>query len=332
MRRVVPVFVAELMALTSVQAEAKRIGGGGSMGRQSSLVTQRQSMPAQRPQAPTQNATNNQAAAQQQANRPANTNTPAAQTRRPWAGILGGLAAGLGLAWLANSLGFGEGFGNMMLILLAVMAAVFVFRMLRGARRTGNAAPFQQQPATVGGYNPQNVGNDASARPWEAQQTPFQAQPSQTGGSMIGSGIAGGAAAASALSGSQNWGVPAGFDTNGFLAAAKRNFVTLQDAWDRGDVSSLRSMMTDGMLVEIQQQLAERQAQGGAPNKTDVDQLQAQLLGIEEGASDYLASVEFSGMIREDAATGFVPFREVWNMSKSKAGGAGWLVAGVQSL
>jgi predicted lipid-binding transport protein (Tim44 family) len=54
-------------------------------------------------------------------------------------------------------------------------------------------------------------------------------------------------------------------------------------------------------------------------------------LGIEEQADAYLASVEFNGMIREDAASGPSPFREVWNMSKSKQGG-GWLVAGVQAL
>ncbi len=49
----------------------------------------------------------------------------------------------------------------------------------------------------------------------------------------------------SALGGSQSWGIPAGFDADGFLAAAKRNFVTLQDAWDRADIGTLRSMMTD---------------------------------------------------------------------------------------
>ena len=44
--------------------------------------------------------------------------------------------------------------------------------------------------------------------------------------------------------------------------------------------------------------------------------LDAKLLGIEELADDYMASVEFSGMIREDASAGPSPFREVWNMTK----------------
>ena len=149
------------------------------------------------------------------------------------------------------------------------------------------------------------------------------AQGGSGAGVVIGSGLAG----------SQNWGVPDGFDTDGFLVAAKRNFVTLQAAWDRSDIGTLRSMMTDGMLDEIRTQLSEREAHRGVqPNHTDVVMIEAQLLGIEELDEGYMASVEFSGMIREEPSAGPSPFREVWNMTKSKTGSAGWLVAGVQAL
>jgi predicted lipid-binding transport protein (Tim44 family) len=37
-------------------------------------------------------------------------------------------------------------------------------------------------------------------------------------------------------------------------------------------------------------------------------------------------------MLREEPSAGPNPFREVWNMTKPKDGGAGWLVAGVQAL
>jgi predicted lipid-binding transport protein (Tim44 family) len=95
----------------------------------------------------------------------------------------------------------------------------------------------------------------------------------------------------------------------------------------------LRSMMTDEMLGEIKSQLAERETQtAGQPNKTEVVMLEAQLLGIEDLGDDYMASVEFSGMIREDPSAGPSPFREVWNMTKPKSGTSGWLVAGVQAL
>ena len=137
----------------------------------------------------------------------------------------------------------------------------------------------------------------------------------------------------SALSGSQTWGIPAGFDAEGFLKAAKTNFVTLQAAWDKSDIHSLRAMMTDEMLKEIQSQLAEREAHTGGPvNHTDVVMIDAKLLGIEDLGDDYMASVEFSGMIREEPSASPNPFREVWNMTKPKDGASGWLVAGVQAL
>jgi predicted lipid-binding transport protein (Tim44 family) len=173
-------------------------------------------------------------------------------------------------------------------------------------------------------YRPENVGNDASARPWERSNAmPFEASSGSDGGSMIGS----------ALAGSQTWGIPAGFDVAGFLQAAKTNFVTLQAAWDQSDIASLRAMMTDEMVSEIRGQLAEREAHTGGPaNHTDVVMIDAKLLGIEDIGSDYMASVEFSGMIREEPSAGPSPFREVWNMTKPKSGTSGWLVAGVQAL
>ena len=127
--------------------------------------------------------------------------------------------------------------------------------------------------------------------------------------------------------------MPADFDVSGFTEAAKRNFITLQDAWDRSDIPALRAMMTDGMLAEILSQLAEREREApGQVNKTEVQSLNAQLLGIEELDDTYMASVEFSGVMVEDPSAGPTPFREVWNMTKPRHGRGGWLVAGVQAL
>jgi len=340
--------VVAALALVSIDADAARMGGGRSMGRQSANVTQRQAAPtapAVTPAAPAQGATSPAAAA-----KPAPAATPAAPApapRRPWAGMLGGLAAGLGLAWLANSLGLGAAFGNMLLIGLLVVAALVVWRIFSARSRAGQSSragglAFQgaghPSDATVPPqYSPQNVGNDASARPWESSQAAFDARTEPAGvaghSSMAGAAAAGGSLIGSALGGSQAWGIPAGFDADGFLSAAKRNFITLQHAWDQADIGTLRSMMTDGMVGEIQQQLAERENHtGGQVNKTEVVMLDAKLLGIEELPDVYLASVEFSGMIREDMSSGPSPFREVWNMSKPTSGSSGWLVAGVQAL
>jgi predicted lipid-binding transport protein (Tim44 family) len=137
------------------------------------------------------------------------------------------------------------------------------------------------------------------------------------------------AADASARSTGPWWGVPEGFDADAFLDAAKRNFVVLQQAWDAADLARLGEMMTDDMLANVQAQLAER---GDQPNRTDVVTLQATLLGVEDLGAHFLASVEFSGMIREEISAGASPFREIWNLTKSHNAGSGWLLAGVQAL
>jgi predicted lipid-binding transport protein (Tim44 family) len=310
--------------LGAADADAKRMGGGLSFGKQSGNVSQRNVAPsAPAPAAPAQGANG--------AARPAPAAMPApAPARRPWGAMLGGLAAGLGLAWLASSLGLGEAFGQIMMFGLLALGLMMLFGFIM-RRRQASATAAQTSPFALQGagraplpaaqyYRPENVGNDASARPFErSNMSPLESG----GGSMIGS----------ALQGSQSWGVPAGFDTEGFLRAAKTNFVTLQAAWDRSDIPSLRAMMTDTMLGEIRTQLTEREAHtGAAPNSTEVVMIEARLLGIEEVADEYMASVEFSGMIREEPSAGPSPFREVWNMTKPKSGQSGWLVAGVQAL
>lgn len=302
------VGLAACVFLVAGEAHAKRMGGGSSIGKQSSRVTQVQKAPAQQ-------------AAGATAPKPAASPTPG---KSMLGGMLGGLAAGLGLAWLANSLGFGEEFGQILMVMLLVFGVFMLIRLFARRSQQGYAYQGAQDVGTPASYRADKVGNDASARPWENSSTRFEsAVATPAGGSMIGS----------AIGGAQTWGVPDDFDTPAFLSAAKANFVSLQAAWDRADIGALRAMMTDAMLKEIQAQLAERDAHsGGQTNSTEVVDIEARLLGIEDLGDEYLASVEFSGMIREEPGVAPSPFREVWNMSKTKAGASGWLVAGVQAL
>lgn len=207
-------------------------------------------------------------------------------------------------------------------VLLAVAALAAVVGWLWWRPRA-KALAFVPGVARTPGkvYSPQNVGNDASARPWE-RSTTFDMNLSP-----------GAATAAVSRAHEPGWGVPEGFDQTGFLDVSKTNFIKLQAAWDMADIPSLKAMMTDGMLSQIQTQLLERESHtGAAQNCTEVVMLEAQLLGIEEFALEYLASVEFSGLIREDPSAGPSPFREVWSITRTKAGAGGWLVAGVQAL
>ena len=125
------------------------------------------------------------------------------------------------------------------------------------------------------------------------------------------------------------WGVPGDFDQEAFLRHAKASFIRMQAAWDRGDTNDLREFTSPEVFAELKMQIQER---GGATDFTDVVTIDGQLLGIETTATDYLASVQFNGMIRSAPNAPAEPFVEVWNMSKPLSGQGGWVLAGIQQL
>ena len=123
--------------------------------------------------------------------------------------------------------------------------------------------------------------------------------------------------------------IPAGLDGQAVLDAARGRFMRLQAAWDAGDISTLTSLTTPDMLAELLHVLS---ARGAGVSRTDVISLHAELLGLEELGAAYLASVEFSGLIRESADRGAVPFRELWMLACMKEGAPSWRLARQQSL
>jgi len=138
MKNLWSVVLVAMLAVAHADADAARLGGGKSMGKQSSNVTQREAAtPPAAPGAPAQNA------AQSSPAKPAAAAAqPAAPAKKPWGAMLGGLAAGLGLAWLASSLGLGEAFGNILMAVLlgvAVLAVVGFFLRRKAAGANGPA-------------------------------------------------------------------------------------------------------------------------------------------------------------------------------------------------
>jgi predicted lipid-binding transport protein (Tim44 family) len=298
------VFIGLLAGLLSItlmtqEADAKRLGGGRSIGRQSENVTQKQAVPAQA--APAQ-AAPSQAGA-----------SPAAAAPGPagnrWMGPLAGLAAGLGIAALLSHFGMGGALadilGPMLLIGLLVAGGLFLFRMLRGARQ-----PALGQPAFA----------SAPVAPRAAVEPTFAA-PAYAATPTVEAPSAGGTTA--------TWTIPADFDVDNFLHIAKMYYIRLQTAWDAGNQADLRDFTTPEMFAEIKLDLSDR---GSAKNQTDVVTLDAKLLGIEEQGEQTLASVSLSGMIREAADAPAEPFNEVWNLVKPSAAKGSWVLAGIQQV
>jgi len=274
-------------------AEAKRLGGGKSVGSQRQF------------DAPT---AQKQAAPQQAAPATPAAQAPAAQApKRSWLGPLAGIAAGIGLAALLSHFGLGEGVANFLLILLAVMAVFFVIRyFMRRAQPQPAAEPLQY--AGVGGPNlgpvPEadaNVGTSGGAAPAPAQ---FNAAPIASR-------------------------VPGDFDREGFLRIAKVNFIRLQAANDAGNLADIREFTTLEMFAEIKLDIDERK---GTAQHTEVIGLEAELLEVVTEADKHLASVRFRGSLREEQGGAAEAFDEVWNLVKPADGSRGWALAGIQQL
>lgn len=123
--------------------------------------------------------------------------------------------------------------------------------------------------------------------------------------------------------------LPRGVDRSRLLGDLRQHFVALQLAWDTGEVDALRGLTTAEMLCELVAQLPIR-APGA--NRTDVLTLHADLIGFEELGLADLASVEFSGMIRESPESCAAPFRELWMLARSKDEAGGWRLARQQAL
>jgi hypothetical protein len=117
-------------------------------------------------------------------------------------------------------------------------------------------------------------------------------------------------------------------DDRALLRQARRQFLALQAAWDSADHDTLRRLTTDGMFAELS---AQRPAAASVGERTQVLALEAHLIAREQIGPLELASIEFSGVVRDSAQGGATPLREVWMLTRSQPGEA-WRLARQQAL
>lgn len=199
-----------VLALTSLMlfsgAEAKRLGGGGSFGKQSSnYARQAPSSPSgvtpAKPAAP--------AATPQPMPQPAAPVRPAS----PWKGILGGALLGLGLGALFSHFGLGGAFGGLLGTILMIVLLVVVVRLLFGlfnrGNRTSDSYP-ATYPTNYTNYTEDNRSSASSSATPEIGSGLHPVAPHQLGNEAI-----------------VQWGIPADFDVPGFVRNAKSYFIRL---------------------------------------------------------------------------------------------------------
>jgi predicted lipid-binding transport protein (Tim44 family) len=286
------------VAVLSVPAdvEAKRLGGGTNLGKQSSGM-QRQAQPAATAQRPTQPSAAPATAGQR----------PASGASR-WLGPLAGLAAG----GLLASMFFGDGFEGFQIMdfLLIVLLAVGGFMLFRMWKR--NQAKPAMAAAGVGSGFPQPGSVAAYERRGQAD----------SGSLHPGMGTQHGPVAGNNQS-------PAWFDGAGFLEGAKSHFIGLQAAWDQADFDAIRDYMTPDLFADLQR---ERLKTEGSQS-TEVVRLDAELVAVRREADLVVASVLFSGLIREDEKGVAEVFSEIWHVQHRWDGAEGdWYIAGIQQV
>jgi predicted lipid-binding transport protein (Tim44 family) len=329
-------LLAALMALVAVttlppDAEAKRLGGGGSAGFQRSMPARSTPDGAGTPAKQAPAAQPGQPAGQQAGA------APAAAPKRNWMGPLAGIAAGLGIAALMSHFGMGEAFGNFLMMALLAVAVVALVAFLM--RRFGN----KRNPAAAGpewaqaGANA--AGNSAGSSTQVAWPAAMQRSNAQEGSAAASFGQAGNSAgfnpasapAFEAIGATPSTApvvsLPADFDQAGFERIAKMIFIRMQAANDSGDLNDLRTFTTPEMFANIRLELQER---GTATQTTDVVDVSAEVLDLMRDTDRDIVSVRYHGKIREEVGGPVTPFDEMWHLVQPRDGSRNWAISGIQ--
>jgi predicted lipid-binding transport protein (Tim44 family) len=243
--------------------------------------------------APAQQQAAPKAPAQQQQQQTA----PATPAQQPagaskWLGPLAGLALGAGLAALFLNNGWTGLLAGMLLIGLIIAGVALAARAL--ARGRVAQGPLQY------------AGAGAGTRP------------------TVGV-LPGGAGAQTVAATAGRW--PTGFNAAEFVRHARLNFVRLQEAYDRKDLSAMRDFLAPEVYREIE---ADLRAEGASEERTEVLTLEADVLDVIEDAGSYIVSVRFTGLTRDSADRDAQAFSETWHLEKPLDGSSGWVVAGIQ--
>ncbi len=286
------------------EAQARRLGGGSSVGKSSTGMFNKSAPPPAK-----------QSATQTSSTQP-NMAPPA---KKPLMGMLGGLAAGLGLAALFSMLGFGDELASMLgtfLIIAAVaMLGLFLFRMFKK----------QRQPAYAG----HATGDTLNQRQHFEYQAPVR-ESTGTGTSAATTATPANHAFGNAQQQGQSLGhaLPAHFDQTKFLDNAKQFFIMIQKEFDAGNLEQLKQYCSDDVVDYARQEIQQR---GNTVNVTQVVSLQANIVGYDASYTEEEVTVEFNALLREEKDAPPIEVTEHWVLSRTKQNG-GWLLAGVHTV
>ena len=313
------IVMAFSFAFNIPDAEARRFGGGKSMGRsfRTAPAPSRQQANPQRNRAERQQATNQQT--QRNSNR-----------RGMFGGFLGGLLAG-GL--IASLLGGGVFAGiQMMDILILGLLAFVLFKVFRSMNRARSMAgnhsanrPFEQQSGQnndpraqlrkLFGNNPQesqqDTGFDTTSSGMSTTRNGFGSEPESGFGAN-----------------NVPMNVPADFNLNAFLNGSRDHFRTIQEAWNTSDFKTMQEYLSPELFAQMKP--AREQLQGD--QHTEVMFVDAEMVRADHNDRIAQISIRFSGKCRDTVEGTEDEITDIWHLERDLTqANAPWLIIGIES-
>jgi predicted lipid-binding transport protein (Tim44 family) len=328
-------FLASSLMTT---VEAARAGSGRRSGvsrtrpalRSSNEIQSARSVPPATPSSPSSTQSQqagSPAASQNQlgaaAARPAEPS--ASPAKHSWLAPLAGVAAGFGLAHLVGgsanaSAGATSGIGmNGLWLVLGIAGLWWLWQRRRNAQKVSDQYAVQA-PAYVA--RPENNELDRVKQGWASAHEvsnafantkhtiSFSSEPSFT------------------TTGNPKEKVLP--DQNAFLHAARQYFLSLQAAFDKGDLDPFRDWMVPELRDDLIEQIKERSQ---AANQTEVLTLSADVLEEKADADANWVTVRFNGTTRESPDPMPKAFNEAWHFKQCRrTSNDPWKLAGIDPL
>ena len=227
--------------------------------------------------------------------------------------MLGGHSAATGQAGEGAAAG-DAGFGLMDLVLIFLV----IWLVMRFIRR---------RQASQQGYGRQGYGQQQGYDDQQGYGMQRSSQGSAWDQLRGDQGSMGGMGAPRGASGAQG-SIPADFNTEEFLRGAKMAYSRMQDSWDRRDLNDIASFATFHILQDLQAQMREEPE----PTKTEIYDINARLLSVEESGSMELARVLFDVRMTENPRQ-VAPYnvREVWTFMRDQES-PNWKLDAIQQM
>ncbi len=322
------VCTAVALSLLSVNiAYAKRFGGGKSMGRQNTNAVQRANNPDNAP--PMQQNQNNQQQQNQAQSNPAY-QQPAQKPKSNMGGILGGIAAGLGLAWLASKLGMGDMLSNFMMIGLLFFGFMMLMAFFKRKQQAARVASGPYESANA--YSNSNPSSYSLKNTTTSNYDNASANRNDMGNSLANNSF-----------GQQN--STAGFNSTinnantypvtvqNLVSEASTWFTNVQQLSDNRDLNALQALLSPELFAVVKADLSQNTS---LMSHTVTQNLQSSLLDWRETHYEILVTMQYRANISEDGAP-FESINEAWTFTQDKSNATNaeqaiWKLDGISQL